>query len=336
MSDAIDNCLITDSQDLKYISEVVGQALDNWQSLANIRDLQKAITEISLERERQLQINLVFEENQLIGFNFSFKIDPKKTTDTISLQQQDININLDNGSVIPYQQLATTIEIKVTEPKGNLAIPSSSPNEIILTPGLQVESKHIINQDDSETQEILKSPSPGFGKISPALTNAAHQLANQHEVNGLLLTGLTVKTGISTVNTLQPEDKPDIQTSGLAIIKRLQQVLPQEFIDFQYEDSPSTFNWKDSVSNRQYHFRFEVAQISEDGDVLKPAVLQGFDCTSGSDSMQPVFNATLINAKYNRWSIEQCDFNKNQIQSLNLANKTTPKSLAIDNFTSEI
>ena len=191
-----------------------------------------------------------------------------------------------------------------------------------MTPGLQVEGQRIINPENSEISETLKSPSPS-GKINPSLTNVANQLANQHEVNGLFLTGLTLKTGISLAE-IQTEEKPDIQIAGLAIIKRFQQVLPQEFINFKTGDSPKAFNWKDPESNKQYHFCFEAAQTNASGDILTPASLRGYETISGNDSIQPVFAATLIDAKYNSWSIEQCDFNKSQVQSLNLATKPTP------------
>jgi hypothetical protein len=335
MTDAIDNCYITDPQDLKYISDVVERVLDNWHNLADIKDLQKTLNEISLERARQLQMNLVFEENRLIGFNFSFTSDPSRTTYTIPLKQQEMNINLGNSPIIPYQKPTTAIDRTAIKTESNIASYSPSPKEIVLTPGLPVESQQIINPDNVETQESLISASK-FGKINPGLTNAANQLVNQHEVNGLLLTGLILKTGISVANTLQMEEKPDIQTSGLAIIKRFQQVLSQEFIALKSGDSPSAFNWKDPESDQQYHFCFEAAQISVEGDILTPASLRGFEYVSGSNSMQPVFNATLIDAKYNRWSIEQCDFNSNQIQSLNLATKATSKNIALDDFSSEI
>ena len=53
-----------------------------------------------------------------------------------------------------------------------------------------------------------------------------------------------------------------------------------------------------------------------------PQKLKGFE-KKANDNVQQVFEATLIDSKYNRWSIEQCDFNKNQIQSLNFATKST-------------
>ncbi len=309
------NCFITDPEDLGYISDVVNQVLENHHQLADIKDVQAALKEVSLECGRELQINLVFEDNLLTGLNFSFTNDPGKTTPTIAFKQQEINIDSYQGDIIPYQQSAITVDIAATNLKGNLVIPSPLPNEIILTPGLQVEEQQIINPDNSETNQTIETPSSGARKINPSLIGAAHQLANQHEVNGLLLTGLGLKTGISITNALQGQGKPDIQNAGLAIIKRFQQILPEEFIALKVGDSPQAFKWKDPQSNKQYQFYFETAQNNE------AASLKGFEITSGSDSMQPVFVANLIDARYNRWSIEQCDFNQSQIQSLNLACK---------------
>jgi hypothetical protein len=338
MTDAI----ITNPQDLQYISNIVSQVLDNHHYLADIKDVQTALKEVSLEHGQEVQINLVFEENQLTGFNFSLKSDLSKTTPTIAFKQNQINIDSEKGDVIPYIQTATTINVAATESKGNIAIPSPSPSEIILTPGLQVEDQHIINPDSPENDETIETQSSGFGKINPDLIGAAHQLVNQHEINGLLLTGLTLKTGISLTETLQPEEKPDIQTAGLAIIKRFQQVLTEEFIALKAGDSPSSFNWKDPKSNKQYHFYFEAVQTNNEGNILIPASLKGFEKLSENDVMQPIFTATLIDAKYNHWSIEQCDFNKNQIQSLNLATKpispihTTAITNTVGDFCSEI
>ncbi|NJN13557.1 MAG: hypothetical protein HC815_38925, partial [Richelia sp. RM1_1_1] len=95
-----------------------------------------------------------------------------------------------------------------------------------------------------------------------------------------------------------------------------------EFINLKTGEFPKAFNWKDPESNKQYRFCFEAAKTDIEGNILIPEKLKGFDTKSGSN-VQQVFEATLIDSKYNRWSIEQCDFNKNQIQSLNLATKST-------------
>ncbi|MEA5574725.1 hypothetical protein VB733_27025, partial [Calothrix sp. UHCC 0171] len=226
------------------------------------------------------------------------------------------------SDIIPYSQATTKIEIATTNRQGNLTIPSSSPSGIIINPGLQVEDQRIINPNDSETNQIIETPTSRLKKINPGLINAVSQLANQHEINGLMLTGLGLKTGISVTDTLQTEEKPDIQNAGLAIIKRFQQVLPEEFMTLKAGDYPQSFKWKDPESNKQYHFYFEAAPRNEIGETITTASLKGFEIISGTD-IKPVFIANLIDAKYNRWSIEQCDFHQRQIQSLNLACKST-------------
>ena len=319
MSNSIDDCFITDPSDLNYISDVVNQVLDNRHHLADVKGLQAALKEVSLEHGKEIQMNLVFEENQLAGFNFSFTNNPSKTTDTISFNQQQINIESEKGNIISYEQTTT---IAATESEHNLTNSSPSPGYITLTPGLQVEDQHIINDEPPENHTILKSSFSVQGNINPSLINIANQLTNQQEVNGLLLTGLPLKSSISIRDTLKVEDKPDIQTAGLALLKRFEQVLPQEFMELKAGETPKAFNWKDPESNKQYRFCFEAAKTDIEGNILIPEKLKGFDTKSGSN-VQQVFEATLIDSKYNRWSIEQCDFNKNQIKSLNLATKST-------------
>ena len=49
MNNSIDNCFITDPLDLNYISHVVNQVLESKHHLADIKDLQAALKEVSLE-----------------------------------------------------------------------------------------------------------------------------------------------------------------------------------------------------------------------------------------------------------------------------------------------
>ncbi len=75
--------LITESQDLQYIFDILNQVLDNNHVLGSIKDVQTALKEVSLEHGREIQMNLIFEENYLTGFNFSFTNEPTKTTATM-------------------------------------------------------------------------------------------------------------------------------------------------------------------------------------------------------------------------------------------------------------
>ncbi|NJS17139.1 MAG: hypothetical protein HC787_10725, partial [Nostocaceae cyanobacterium CSU_2_110] len=104
MNNSIDNCFITDPEELKYISDVVNQVLDDKHNLTDVKDFQAALREASLERGREVQMNLVFDENQLSGFNFSFQDDPNKTTATIPFKQQKLNVKSEKSSIISKEQ----------------------------------------------------------------------------------------------------------------------------------------------------------------------------------------------------------------------------------------
>ncbi|WP_337886401.1 hypothetical protein [Fischerella thermalis] len=321
MSEAIICSLITESQDLQYISDVVNQVLEKNHVLGSIKDVQTALKEVSLEHGREIQMNLIFEENYLTGFNFSFTNEPTKTTATIPFKQQKIEMQMENGCIIPHEASTTTIDVAITEIKGNLSIYDSTNSKIIVAPGLQVEGQQIITPENSEIEEALNSPCPGFEKMNPALTNLAQRLEARNEIDGLWLTGLTLKAGVSLASTLQTENKPDSQAAGLAIIKRFGQVLPQEFAELKTGTSAKAITWKDPQSSKLYSFKFEPPLTSLEGNILIPASIKGFEKGSSFNSTQCVFAATLIDAKYDRWSIEQCDFTANQIRSLTIANK---------------
>ncbi len=242
MSKLIDNCFITDPLDLNYISHVVNQVLESKHHLADIKDLQASLKEVSLQHGQEIQMNLVFEENQLSGFNFSVTNDSSKTTANIPFKQQQSNISSEKGDIISGKQ---TISSVVTQPENNITVSSPSSQKITITPGLQVEDQHIINPEQPENQTILKSSFSVKENINPDLINIANQLANQQEVNGLLLTGLPLKSSINLKGALQQEEQLDVQTAGLAILKRFEQVLPQEFIELKAGEAPKAFNWKD-------------------------------------------------------------------------------------------
>ncbi|MGB3756305.1 MAG: hypothetical protein WBA07_08020 [Rivularia sp. (in: cyanobacteria)] len=127
MNHSINNYFLTDPPELKFISDVVNQVLDSRHHLADIKDLQAALKEVSLEHGKEIQMNLVFEENQLAGFNFSFTNNPSKTTDTIPFKQQQINIEYEKGNIISKEQTTT---IAATESENNLTNSSPSPGYI--------------------------------------------------------------------------------------------------------------------------------------------------------------------------------------------------------------
>lgn len=334
MNGAISSSLITDPQDLQYISDVVNQVLDSPHELGSIKDVQTALKQLSLERGREIQMNLVSDQNLLFGFNFSFKNDPSKTTPTIAFKQQLDLAEIGSSEIVQHLPLTKSIEI-ATKTEGNLS-KTSPKGELTISPALQAESLYIPSENNAEFSELFNFSLLGLGKMNPSLAFFADKLVSRQEIDGLVLTGATLKAATILAKFLETEDKLDTQSAGNAVIKRFQQVLPEQFDQLKAGSSPKPFNWKDPHSGKQYRFEFEAAQSLE-GNLLSP-VLKGFEQVSGaSDSLQPVFSAHLIDAKRERWNIEQCEFNSAQLGSLTAAerpNRSHPpseKSLALSN-----
>lgn len=335
MTGAINSSLITDIQDLQYISDVVNQVLDSQHELGSIKGVQTALKQLSLERGREIQINLVSDQNLLHGFNFSFKNDPSKTTPTIAFKQHLDLSEFGSGEIVQHLPLTKSIEVAATKTEGNLS-KTSLKGELTISPTLQAESLYMPSEDNAEISELSNFSPPGLGKINPSLAFFADKLVSRQEIDGLVLTGATLKAATTLAKLLETENKPDTQSVGNAVIKRFQQVLPEQFDQLKAGGSPQPFNWKDPHSGKQYRFELE-ADLSLEGNLLTP-VLKGFEQVSGaSDSLQPVFFAHLIDAKRDRWNIEQCEFNLAQLRSLTAADRpnrshpSSEKSLALSN-----
>lgn len=324
MTEAKGNSFITDPSDLQYISDLVNQVLEQKHELGSIHDFQSALKEMSLSQGREVQMNLISDKNQWFGFNFSFKNDPNKTTSTIPFKQQ-LQLNERGGSITPHVPPALTIDV-AAKPESNLSTRTPK-GELVVAPTLQAEGLHILPED---REELVKSPAPGV-KANPSLARIATHLASRNEIDGLWLTGLTLKTGTTLAQHLETEPQPDMQAAGNAVIKRFEQVLPQQFADLKNGNSPQTFNWKDPHSGNQYRFEFEAATFSIEGESLTPAALTGFDASD--KSRKPVFSAFLVDSKRDRWLIQECDFNPNQLRSLTACNRsgTLQKSASVDN-----
>lgn len=149
---------------------------------------------------------------------------------------------------------------------------------------------------------------------------------------------LHFESSCNLISNLPQEDKFDIHTAGIELIKRFQKILPEEFVALKARGIPKNIEWKDQKSNKKYHLHFNISGMNMSGDITKHTSLKGFELTSNSNSMKPAFIAKLVDEKYNRWSIEQCDFTKNQIQSLSfatkstLSNRSTALNHAVDGF----
>jgi hypothetical protein len=207
-----------------------------------------------------------------------------------------------------------TIDV-VAKPESNLSTRTPK-GELVVAPALQAEGLHVLPENG---EEFVKSPAPGV-KANPSLARVANHLASRNEIDGLWLTGLTLKTGTTLAQHLETEPQPDIQAAGNAVIKRFEQVLPQQFADLKNGNSPQTFNWKDPHSGNQYRFEFETPTFSIEGESLTPAALKGFDASD--KSRKPIFSAFFVDAKRDRWLIQECDFNLDQLRSLTACNRS--------------
>ncbi len=315
---------ITDPQDLWYISDVVSQVLDCSPRLTDIKGVQAALSEVSLARGREIQMNLVFEEDKLTGFNFAFKLNPNNATEAIYFKPDQLNMEVCRGNITPYKSLTSSIDAAKQELQGHLTTYSELRGEIIVAPPLQVDNLHVI---EPEAPNVLCHACNKFHKINPDLIRVAHQLASRNEIDGLLLTGVTLKAGVTLASYLQSEPSPDMYKEGLAIVRRFQEILPQEFADLKAGEIAKNFVWKDPKSNKQYCFKFERCE-TEEPKITEPISLLGFEISKDSNSSQAVFAATLIDNKYNQWSIEKCDFTLSQIRDLSVAIKPTLLNLS--------
>ncbi|MFB2895648.1 hypothetical protein ACE1CI_22305 [Aerosakkonemataceae cyanobacterium BLCC-F50] len=70
MNAALNNCSLTDPEQLQYIGHIVNQVLDERHELGSLQNFQSALKELSLLQGREIQMNFVNHDNQLVGFNF--------------------------------------------------------------------------------------------------------------------------------------------------------------------------------------------------------------------------------------------------------------------------
>lgn len=324
MAESIDNSLLTEHehQDSQYISDIVNQVLAKGDNLTSIKDFQSALKEVSAEQCREVQLNLVTDKKQIVGFNFSFKDIPHRCTPTISLTQQQLDGEKVGKEIISQLTQPRNIDDTAANVEG---VHSSKEKREELNPTLPLMPISTLPIDSPEN---LNSSAPGL-PMNLDLHRAAHQLASSNELNGLWIAGTALKAVTTAAKSLETESKPDIQSAGQAVIKRFEQVLPQQFKQLKNGESPKPFTWKDSHFGKSYCFEFETATSSPEGKPLTLATLRGFE-DSGND-FKPVFSAQLIEPKSNPWSIEQCDFTPMQLRSLSVADK--PSRLRLDTKT---
>ena len=180
----------------------------------------------------------------------------------------------------------------------------SSP-ETSLKQQQESELEQTENQEDSLKSSKEKR---GLHNLNKNLAIVAQQLANQNEVNGLLLAGLPLTAVTKIAEPLVDRKTLDKQAAGVAVINRFQQILPDRFV----LNSNQPFSWKDPNSGKKYKFQLSGGNLSqkEVRKLRSPRVLRGQETNSAKE----VFVASSLD--YKHWRIEKCDFNYSQISSL--------------------
>lgn len=307
---AADNSFITDRDELEYISNVVNQILSKPQEFSSIEDFQAAVAKKSSELGREVQVNLVVDQNRVTGMNFSFADDPAKKTPTISFSPQEKELAKSSGQLLTDDKSGALA--LGNHPNAN----QSGKGALVAPPPQQVEQV----RDRPENPDSLKSPEPR-GKMNLGLAREAEKLAARQELDGLWLTGNALKTVTTLAQLLEKKDPIDKQAAGNAIIGRFEQLSPERFAALKAGDSPKPFNWRDPSSKKLYRFEFEAAAA----DNSTPHQLRGFVIDGSSKT--PVFSALSHDAK--RWLIGQCDFSKQQLRSLSQAQRPAKELSAI-------
>ena len=192
--------------------------------------------------------------------------------------------------------------------------------------GISSEDTFLKQQQESELEptenqeDSLKSSKEkrGLYNLNKNLAIVARELANQNEINGLLLVGLPLTAVTKIAEPLVDQKTLDKQAAGVAVIHRFQQILPDRFV----LNSHQPFTWKDPYSGKKYKFQLSGGNLTQKQltKLPSPRVLRGVEANSAKE----VFVASSLDNKH--WRIEKCDFNSSQLSSLAKAVNLQPKN----------
>jgi hypothetical protein len=184
-----------------------------------------------------------------------------------------------------------------------------------------VEEKPQELSEDAITSSKLLQSKQGLKNLNEYLAKVAEKLVAQNQIDGLFLTGLTLKPTTAILSAFSQDEKQslDKQAMGTQIIARFQQIVPQAFTN----EEPSSFKWTDSTSKKQYRFYLEGGESDRETGEKSPLKLIGVELSKEGKEKQQVFQASSNNAR--QWKIEQCDFTESQLKSL--ARAENPKRI---------
>lgn len=217
-------------------------------------------------------------------------------------------------NLTPEGQLITSDERDKLSKNQQESAQSSKPIDL-----REAEEEREIRVSKGEEEDLSTPVSiEGLKNFNKQLGNLADKLTAKGELNGLFLLGMGTQLLASGINLLTKE-KIDQQEAGLSIIKRFQQILPEQI----QGDSPKPVVWSDPNSGQKYRFEISGGEsINVEGKKGKsPKVLRGVELTNGEEREVFLARKTEPDNRVQAWRIEQCDFSQGQIESLLLARR---------------
>lgn len=300
--------IIKDPDELTYIGEILSQVLSDPQKLGSVEEFRTAIKHLSLKKGREVQTHLMAHpQEKAIGVSFSFADNPADMTPTLSwLTPHQIAVAAPAGTSI---ESAPTRAIVPLPPSG--------------TPLAVRETQPVADSQEARKEQLKSAPSELDVR---SLASFANQLVARNQLDGLWLTGLSL-SAIANLSRKRSEKPVDKQSTGEAIVRRFQQLLPERFEQLNRgEGDIQPFTWKDPNSGKRYRFEFGIEKGENDAVKIR---LSGLELAKGN--RPSVFEASSWDGG-RRWAIAQNEFTPEQLKSLILAERLgdrgkSPKTL---------
>lgn len=188
------------------------------------------------------------------------------------------------------------------------------------------------NIDEITTSKQIKS----LAQLNKNLAQVAQKFANRPELNGLfLISSVTNNVTQAIAPVLEAkENQLDKQGLGVALIRRLSEIVPDRFVG----NSQEPFFWRDpNQKGKTYQFQVTGGLVNDKGKTkftaktLK-AIAKGTASVSDLSTQSEVFKATSLDNR--SWRIERCDFTRSQLMSLSQAQNLVEEEQKQENLLS--
>lgn len=222
-------------------------------------------------------------------------------------EEEEFFISLNEREDI-YLAEEETFFLQQEEENSQKLNPENQTKNVDVKEKVKSSNKPLKNHQLPSEKITTKTQQKGLYYLNKNLSRVAKQLTNQPDLNGLFISGLIMD---SLTQIAEPflEPKIDKQAAGVAVINRLQDILPDRFVG----NSREPFIWKDPYLDREtYQFEVEGGDlIQEKGKTkLTPKHLKAKEINSGKE----VFQASSLDNR--NWHIEKCKFNSGQLRAL--------------------